>query len=1294
MKKRLLTVVLAVIAILSCAMIFACGERPDDSTSDSAGSSQGEIPKQEVVVTLDKKDLVVDLYDEAELLVVVKNSDEDVVWTSDNPAVATVADGVVKGVVEGSTIVRATVEDKTAVCNVTVVKSAELPVLRTEYSEMNLYTGDVFDFEVYTKWKNKNIEAVYDWAVKSGSDVVSVESGDENGKFTLTALKAGVAEYTVSATAVGSTVYADVKFNVSTPDFTLEITNFEKTETGYEYTLWRPVGEEFSVTAETVVKRVGKEIEYAQIAWESADTNIATVENGVITGKADGKTVITATVSGKGIETFETKIQLTVKQEIYRTVTYYDADKTTKLYEETVLNETAAKYVNTTYPDTVLDLGDGYVGVYNSCEWVNADGQDASATLGEVTADMTVYAAYGYVAYKHYEAPKPQDDNTAINGAFASHNKFAKIENNKLVMMFRAYEDNTQVAFMELVNWSTPLTFECKKDVWYTYVVEFAENKPGEDGSAPAHKYYGVKAYILDEAGKVVAQGDAGTINLFDERMWAFAKTPYTVDDNGNKVYGSVCKIDIGVPVAGTKSTIVWKNYNGEVVRTDVGLEFGAEITAPENSAKAGYTFSWGEVPATASGNATYTETRTLNTYKVTVKYVDTDTNEEYQTAEEVEFTVENRAEKLAYVKALLTESSAQYAYAWKDGEPVELALENYEIQINRSSKDHTVTYYDQQGNVLETETVKHGQKATYVYEVTEADVVLGSGYTFAYFDYKWVNEQNGETEVLLTSVTEDKIVYLRKQYITYSRGETYDSNTGYKTINSFNKYVLPDSNGNIEFKIRLIDLPQGGTSFNLHEKQTWTNGNFGQWVSGQEWWTVKGVAATKTVTVYNEKGEATNSGVFENYNAETLSLVLNCAAEIAVVNWDAKDIYTVTYFDLDRTTVLYTEKLFGGDSAVYEYTLEDEEFADGYSKTYSNLHWVDADDKEVSLNNVTDDISVYAKYDVMVYSSYTNSSGNRYVMFKDQNKFAAANDGIMTLYLRISGYTSFAFNSNGKEWAQWVDYINQWYKVELDFNNKTIKYYFPNGSAANSYQDFEATLDNLNFAYRDGVTTDIGVMNPDMVKVTYMDGETELATEYVLKGQAATKKASKSGNNVKVFDHFEDASGNTVSLENVTEDTTVQVIYNVYTSRKINLSTYEGDESIFTITESTTELADSDICSKSQVITSTQNASKWLLTDVNFGEYDYCFLYIKVSVAWQNVPKLTNGVTDYSGNIYDSWVKIEFIKNTDGTYNVVCSDGTINNNVAAGKADIFVWNGGSVYDHTIVISELFYANK
>ena len=175
MKKSLLLVILAIITVLASVFFVACkgGDDSSQSTapavSDSTGGDGGSEILPEVTISLDKKDLTVDMYDEAELVANVKNSDETVVWTSDNESIATVADGIVKGVAEGETTIKATVGDKTATCNVTVTKSSEIPVIRTGYSEMNRYSGDEFDFEVYAKWKNKKIKRKDFWLIQKKS---------------------------------------------------------------------------------------------------------------------------------------------------------------------------------------------------------------------------------------------------------------------------------------------------------------------------------------------------------------------------------------------------------------------------------------------------------------------------------------------------------------------------------------------------------------------------------------------------------------------------------------------------------------------------------------------------------------------------------------------------------------------------------------------------------------------------------------------------------------------------------------------------------------------------------------------------------------------------------------------------------------------------------------------------------------------------------------------------------------------------------------------------------------------
>lgn len=935
MKKSLLLVILAIITVLASVFFVACkgGDGSSESTapavSDSTGGDGGSEILPEVTISLDKKDLTVDMYDEAELVANVKNSDETVVWTSDNESIATVADGIVKGVAEGETTIKATVGDKTATCNVTVTKSSEIPVIRTEYSEMNLYSGDEFDFEVYAKWKNKKIEAVYDCMVKGGGDVVKMEKGTD-GIFKVVALKAGTAEYTVSATAIGTTVYADVKFTVVNPVYSLKITNFTETESGFEYLLWRQPDGETSVTAEVIVTRAGKEIDYAELSWTSDEETIATAKDGVITGKKDGKTTVTVTVSGRGIEPFKKKIALTVKEEIYRKVTYYDSDKTTVLSEESVLDGTAAKYINKGYPEE-FEIGDGYKGYYNKCEWVDEKGKSAAKSLEAVTSDMNVYAAYGYIAYKHYEFTEAEDNKTVMNGAFATHNKYAKIVDGKLEMSFRAYADNTNVAFMELNNWSAPLSFECKKDVWYTFVIEFENNESG------AHKYVGVKAYVLDEDGKVVKQATASD---YDERLWVYAKMPYTPDANGNPVYGTECKIDIGVPMSGVKST-------------------------------------------------------------------------------------------------------------------------------------YTVKYYDENGDELASEEVAEGETPKYVYEAEgETDKDLGNGYTLSYDGYKWVTEKGGKTEANLGSITDNAEVYLKKAYIAYIKAAKSDPDAAYPGVLTLNKYVMPDSNGNIEFKVRLNGA--SGGSFIVYEKHTWTNGEIAQWIDGDSWYTVKGEAATKTVTIYNQNGEAIKSKAFDEYNAETLSLFLGCDFDIAAIDPKIKPTFDVTYYDTDGTTVLYVEKVEEGDSAAY---VPNKDLGNGYKTVYADYKWVTADGEtvEADLSNVTANVSVYLVGEKLIYKSipYFNPDTEGYKNILATNEYIKAKDGKLIFKMNFSSEKWGSFVICGKNpWSQLGDgsynmvqpgvdtsECGKWWTIEADLSTYVVTVKKPDGSVAQTktLNSFEA---------------------------------------------------------------------------------------------------------------------------------------------------------------------------------------------------------------------------------------------
>ena len=91
-------------------------------------------------VTLNKTSLTLKVNGEETLTATVKPdnaTDKTVTWTSSNTAVATVKNGTVKGIKEGTAVITAKAGDKSAKCNVTV-KADPVPVIRLEQSNATI----------------------------------------------------------------------------------------------------------------------------------------------------------------------------------------------------------------------------------------------------------------------------------------------------------------------------------------------------------------------------------------------------------------------------------------------------------------------------------------------------------------------------------------------------------------------------------------------------------------------------------------------------------------------------------------------------------------------------------------------------------------------------------------------------------------------------------------------------------------------------------------------------------------------------------------------------------------------------------------------------------------------------------------------------------------------------------------------------------------------------------------------------------------------------------------------------
>lgn len=228
--------------------------------------------------------------------------------------------------------------------------------------------------------------------------------------------------------------------------------------------------------------------------------------------------------------------------------------------------------------------------------------------------------------------------------------------------------------------------------------------------------------------------------------------------------------------------------------------------------------------------------------------------------------------------------------------------------------KKYTVTYMDENGNVIGTKKVANGGNASFVPATTTTE----DGYTVEYSEVVWLDSVGGD-EVDLSSVTKDMTVYFGGEKITYVKVEKYSDASGYKRIVDLNKYIIADENGNIEFKIRLNGT--NGSSFIIYEKTTWTDSEFGQWIDGNEWWTVKGNAVAKSVTTYKPNGEVAASKVFNDYNAETMSIFLNCDVDLAAVSGKKKlEITNVAVLNQYAPSTTSQNE----DDRVYKYAVEE----------------------------------------------------------------------------------------------------------------------------------------------------------------------------------------------------------------------------------------------------------------------------------------------------------------------------------------------------------------------------------
>lgn len=237
--------------------------------------SQKVVPVTTVTITPSALDLATG--ETATLTVTVKPEGatyKEVVWSSSDETVATIVDGVVTAVGEGTATITAEVGGESATCTVTVETLVESITL--DKTELEMVKGDTETLTA-TVLPETAGEVKVTW---SSSDE-KIATVDGNGKVTA----AGAGEATITAKAGEKEATCKVTVKVPVESISLDKTSLKLKE-GASAVLVATVKPD-DATAKTVT-------------WSSSDEKIATVDkDGKVTAVKEGTAVITAKAGDK-----------------------------------------------------------------------------------------------------------------------------------------------------------------------------------------------------------------------------------------------------------------------------------------------------------------------------------------------------------------------------------------------------------------------------------------------------------------------------------------------------------------------------------------------------------------------------------------------------------------------------------------------------------------------------------------------------------------------------------------------------------------------------------------------------------------------------------------------------------------------------------------------------------------------------------------------------------------------------------------------------------------------------------
>ncbi len=223
MKKRFLGSILTMLLALVTVCAFGCGgggggKKESESSSDysesvggenSSESSGGENEYDPNVTFYMMETLSVQEYAQAEIDYVLSGAlESDVVWKSSDESIASVENGLVAGVSEGTVVITATVKGHSATCVVTVTQNYSYPTLVLSQKDVMPRVDGEVAVAVSVRFNGENVAySNFEW-VSADTSIATVENGVIKG------VAVGETTVTVKATYGGVRLEEEIAVKV------------------------------------------------------------------------------------------------------------------------------------------------------------------------------------------------------------------------------------------------------------------------------------------------------------------------------------------------------------------------------------------------------------------------------------------------------------------------------------------------------------------------------------------------------------------------------------------------------------------------------------------------------------------------------------------------------------------------------------------------------------------------------------------------------------------------------------------------------------------------------------------------------------------------------------------------------------------------------------------------------------------------------------------------------------------------------------------------------------------------